>query len=116
MARDRSSAEQFLHTRHQLAKTGDIHKVLALDDELRDMAASDPDQAAAVMETLARSSDIGAKEAAAVYVQYLFPTRPEQARELLIELLQDRDDDVKSQALDTLDVVTSDPLDHRSRS
>ena len=102
------SAEQFLEIRHQLAKTGDIRRTLELDEELCGLAATNPDQAAAIMGTLARSDDFGAKEAVAIYVQYLFPTRPHQARDLLLALLNDPDDDIQSQALDTLDIVTSD--------
>jgi hypothetical protein len=109
MTSDRpQSAEQFLEIRHQLTQTGDIHKVLELDEELCGLAATDPDQASSIMGALARSDDFGAKEAVAVYVQFLFPTRPHQARELLLSLLKDPDDDIQSQALDTLDIVTSD--------
>jgi hypothetical protein len=102
------SAEQFLEIRRQLATARNTSKLVELDDELEGLATADPDQAATIMQTLAQSDDFGAKEAVAIYVQYLFPTRPQQARELLIALLNDPDDDIQSQALDTLDIITSD--------
>lgn len=100
---------QFLKTRHQLAETGNTAQLEQLDDQLREMAASDPDQATAILTALATSRDLGVKEAAAIYVRYLFKTRPDQATELLLALIFNNDVDVKSRALDTLNKVTSDP-------
>lgn len=100
---------QFLATRHQLAKTGNTAQLERLDDQLHEIATSDPDHAVAIITALAKSRDLGAKEAAAIYVRYLFKTRSEPATELLLSLIFDNDLDVRSRAIDTLDKVTSDP-------
>lgn len=49
--------------------------------------ASDSDHTVAILTALATSRDLGAKEAAAIYVRYLFKTRPGQATELLLALM-----------------------------
>lgn len=85
----------------------DITGVERLDEQLLDLAAAAPDQAVTIMIALSRSDDIGAREAVAIFVRYLFATRPEPARELLIPLLFDSDHNIRSQALATLDVVST---------
>ncbi len=105
------SAEEFLEVRHQYAQIGDTNRLEKIDEQLLDMATSESDQAAAVIIALSHSDDLGAKEAAAIFARYLFATRPEIARELLMALLfgSDSDAHVKNQALSSIDFVTQHP-------
>ncbi len=98
------TVEEFLELRSTVRH--DTALLDKLDGQLRDMAASDPDQAASILHALSRSGDKDDRDAAAIYVSHLFATRTEQAREILLTLLHDTNDDVRRQALDTLDTVT----------
>ncbi|MGI9003522.1 MAG: hypothetical protein ACR2GH_18020 [Pseudonocardia sp.] len=107
MRRQWESAAEFLLARHRCAMVDDIAGVEKLDEQLLDLAASAPDLTVTIMIVLSRSDDVGAREAVAIFVRYLFATRPEPAHELLIPLLFDSDHNIRSQALATLDVVST---------
>jgi hypothetical protein len=110
MTHDRSNTvNQFLHTRRALAKTGNLDEVEKLDETLRDIAATDPDQAITILQELSRSDDFTAKEAAAIFLQYVFPSRQEQVATILVTLLSDPNPDIARQALTTIDQLTGDP-------
>lgn len=111
MTRDRPlTAEEFLTLRHKLTEDANTSMLEELHNELASMIESDPDRAAGILQALTDSSDTADREAAAIYIRHFFTTRPGQARELLVTLLHDKDHNVRAQALDTLDVVTSDKL------
>jgi len=103
------TVDDFLAVRHQLAETENTSKLEELDDQLHHLITTNPDQAATIMAALSVSGDLGAKNAAAIYVKYLFPPRPDHAREILRTLLNDNDTETRNKARDTLDKITSDP-------
>ena len=110
MTHDRSeTVSQFLASRRALTEAGNVDGVEKLDETLRGIATSDPDSALAIVEALSVSDDVKAKEAATIYVQYLFPVRREQVADLLVSLLADPHPDIARQALHTIDVLTQDP-------
>lgn len=109
MARDRSlTAEEFLSLRRKLADDANTFVLEELHNELASMVVSDPDRAVTILQALTHSSHTADRDTAAIYIGPLFASRPGQARELLARLLHDQDHNVRVQALDTLDIVTSD--------
>jgi predicted TPR repeat methyltransferase len=109
MTHDRSeTVSQFLTSRRALTEAGDTEGAERLDETLKDIAVANPDSALAIIQQLS-SGDFAAKEAAAIYVQYLFPTHREQVTDLLLSLLNDPNPDIARQALQTIDTLTQDP-------
>lgn len=110
MTHDRSeTVSQFLASRRALTEAGNVDGVEKLDETLRGIATSDPDSTLAIIEALSVSDDVKAREAATIYVQYLFPQCREQVADLLVSLLGDPHPDIARQALHTIDVLTQDP-------
>lgn len=110
MTHDRPPAvEDFLAVRHQLARAENTPKLEVWDDQLRDMCSTDPNRAAAIIDALSVSDDLGAKNAAALFVRYLYPVQSERARRLLLTLRNDPDTDIRSKARDSIDKITSNP-------
>lgn len=94
------AVKEFLHLRSNLKH--DTALLEQLDDQLRDMAQSDPDRAANILKTLSRSDVKDDRDAAAIYTGHLLATRPDHAKNLIRLLLHDTDDDIRRQARDTL--------------
>lgn len=104
-----TAAAQFLDARAVLARAFNTAKLEQLDEQLRDICSTDPDTAIEIMQALSSSDDIGAKEAVAIYVKYLFPTRQKQAVELANHLQEDQDPYIRERAQQTISAVTSSP-------
>jgi hypothetical protein len=78
------------------------------DNQIRLLAMSEPDVAAHILARLAESGRSDDREVAAIYVGYLLKTRRGTAIYLLMALFADKNINVKRQAFETLDEVTSD--------
>ncbi len=97
------AVEKFLHLRRNVRHDTDLLE--KLDDQLRDMAQSDPDQARGILQALSNSDDKDDRDAAAIYVGHLLATRPDHAKNIIRLLLHDTDEDIRRQALDTLNAA-----------
>jgi hypothetical protein len=104
-----TTVSQFLESHRVLSEAGKIDEIEKLDETLQDIAATEPDSALAIIQALSVSPDFTAREAAAVFVQYLFPAQREQVAALLVTLLNDPNPDIARQALTTIDELTGDP-------
>lgn len=95
--------EEFLQLRRNIRHDTDLLE--KLDDQLRDMAHSDPDHAADILQALSNSDDKDDRDTAAIYVGHLLATRPDHAKNIIRLLLHDTDDDIRRQAHDTLNAA-----------
>jgi hypothetical protein len=97
MAQHRS-AEEFLALRRTLTESPNTALVDELDEDLRPLIEANPDQGEVILRALAGSADADDRDTAAIYVQYLFRTRPAAAQDIWIKLARDPDRAVRDQA------------------
>jgi LPS O-antigen subunit length determinant protein (WzzB/FepE family) len=100
------SVEEFLQLRGNIKHSTTLLE--QLDDQLRDMARSEPDRAAGILDTLSHSDDKDDRDTAAIYVGHLLATRPNQAQNIIRLLLHDSEEDIRRQVQDTLDAAIED--------
>ncbi len=108
VAHTSSQAEEFFQLRRDLGN--DTTVLEKFDDQLRGMTQSDPDQAVDIFHALSRSHIKDDRDVAAIYIRYLLPARQQQAKDLIGQLLNDTNNDIRQQAQDTLDEVVDDGL------
>lgn len=108
------SIGELLQLRHQLVEDHHTELLRKLDEQLRDLATSNPDRAADMFDALAASAEHDDRDAAAIYIKPLFATLPDRAKSILRKLLQDSNEDIRTTAFDTLeeliehDILTAD--------
>lgn len=76
-----------------------------LDDQLRDLTHTNPDQANDILHTLSHSDVKDDRGVAAIYVGHLLATRPDDAQNIIQLLLHDTDPDIRRQTHDTLNTA-----------
>jgi hypothetical protein len=100
------TAAEFLGLRRSIA---DNYELLEpFDDQLRDMCTQQPDEAAQIFDTLARSDSTQDREAAAIYTRHLLAgPRRDTAATLLRQLRADPDKDIRQHACDSITAALS---------
>jgi hypothetical protein len=94
------AVEEFFQLRHTIKR-----ELEQLDDQLRDMAHTNPDRAEKILHVLSRSGVKDDRDAAAIYVGHLLATQPDHAKNIIHVLLHDPDDDIRLQVQDTLNAA-----------
>lgn len=94
--------DELLQLRHQLVENNNTELLRKLDEQLRDLATSNPDRAADMFDALA-AAEHDDRDAAAIYIKPLFATLPDRAKSVLRKLLQDSNENIRTTAFDTLE-------------
>lgn len=109
MTNDRpQTAAGFLQVWHVLAEADNTAQLEQWESQFPDLADAAPDITLEILHELSASNAPGAREAAAIYVRFVFHARQEESTDLLVTLYERGDADVKNRILDTIDVITSD--------
>lgn len=95
-----AAVEEFFRLRRTIRR-----ELEQLDDQLRDMAHTNPDRAGKILHILSHSGVKDDRDAAAIYVGHLLTTRPGDAKNIIQVLLHDPDDDIRLQAQGTLNAA-----------
>ena len=99
-ARHTISSDEFLRLRKNLANNEDLLE--KFDDQIRDLCATQPDDATRIFDTLAQSDSVDDREYVAIYVRHLLAYRYDVATALLKALLHDPNQDVRQKAEDAI--------------
>lgn len=106
------TAGDFLRVWYVLAEADNATQLERLESQFSELAETAPDMTLEILRELAKSTAPGAKEAAAIYARFTFHARQEETTNLLVTVFQDGDDDIKGNALSSIDVITSDKRLH----
>lgn len=110
LAIERLTIEELLILRRQLAEDSQ-HFMEKLDQEIEVLAQRNSTHAADILEALARSEEQNDRDVSAIYVGALLAANKERAIPTLLILLQDKSDDIRRQAFQTLEeAVNNDSL------
>jgi len=105
------SVDELVQLRHALIDDNSTQLLRKLDEHVRDLATSNSGRAADIFDALAASDTYDDRDAAAIYIGPLFSTLPDRAETVLLTLLQDSDDNIRTTAFETLeDLVEHDIL------
>lgn len=99
---DAAHTDEFLQLRQKIGK--DLALIDKIEEQLKDIIRTEPDRAVSILQTLA-VSNTNDRDLAAIYIGYLFPHRPEQARAITTTLLRDPNEDIRQKTRETLDAA-----------